>query len=104
MIVEERTYTVQPGRAKEWLDHYEKTGWPVQQRHLGKCIGFFLSEIGELNKIVHLWAYDDLAHRERARAAMVQDPEWATFVNGNPPVLIAQEACILKPVSFSPLQ
>ena len=104
MIVEERTYTLAPGKAKEWLDFYEKVGWPVQQRHLGRCIGFFVSEIGTLNQIVHLWAYDDLAHRERARAAMVLDPEWATFVKGTPSVVLAQEARILKPVPFSPLQ
>jgi hypothetical protein len=104
MIVEQRTYTVQAGKAKEWLDFYEKFGWPVQQRHLGRCIGFFLSEIGTLNQIVHLWAYDDLAHRERARATMVLDPDWAVFIKGTPHVVLAQESTILKPVSFSPLQ
>jgi hypothetical protein len=104
MIVEERIYTVQAGKAKEWLDFYERHGFPVQQRHLGKCIGFFITEIGPLNTIVHLWAYDDLAHRERARATMMLDPDWATFVKGTPHVVLAQEARILKPVSFSPLQ
>ncbi len=104
MIVEERIYTVQPGKANVWLEHYEKTGWPVQQKHLGRCIGFFITEIGELNQIVHLWQYDDLAHRERARAEMMKDPDWAVFVAGNPPVIIKQEARVMKPVSFSPLQ
>ena len=104
MIVEERVYTLQVGKAKEWLDYYEQYGWPVQQRHLGRCIGFFVTELGTLNQVVHLWAYDDLAHRERARATMVQDPDWATFVKDLPHVVVAQEARILKPVSFSPLQ
>jgi hypothetical protein len=104
MIVEERIYTIAVGKAKEWLDFYEAYGWPVQQRHLGRCIGFFVTEIGPLNKIVHLWAYDDLAHRERARATMMQDPDWAVFVKGTPHVVHDQESRILKPVSFSPLQ
>jgi hypothetical protein len=104
MIVEERIYKIQPGKANVWLEHYEKTGWPVQQKHLGRCIGFFVSEIGELNLVVHLWQYDDLAHRERARAAMMQDPDWALYIKDNPPVLLAQEARILKPTSFSPLK
>jgi hypothetical protein len=104
MIVEERIYTIQAGKAKEWLDFYEQYGFPVQQRHLGPCIGFFITEIGPLNTIVHLWSYDDLAHRERARATMMQDPDWAIFVKGTPQVVIAQESRIMKPVSFSPLQ
>jgi hypothetical protein len=104
MIVEERTYTAQVGRAQEWLDYYEKHAFPIQQKYLGKCIGFFVTEIGELHKIVHLWAYDSLAHRETARATMMQDPDWKKFVEGHPKVLIAQESRILKPTAFSPLK
>jgi hypothetical protein len=104
MIVEERVYTVQVGKAKVWLDYYEQFGFPVQQRHLGRCLGFFVTEIGTLNQIVHLWAYDSLAHRETARATMVKDPDWATFVHGLPPVVVTQECRIMTPASFSPLQ
>jgi len=35
-------------------------------------VGFFVSDIGPLNQVVHLWAYDSLAHREAARATMAQ--------------------------------
>ena len=105
MIVEERTYTAHVGRAKEWLDYYGEHGFPVQQRHLGRCIGFFTTEIGPLNVIVHLWAYDDLAHRESARAKMVQDPDWKAFVSGGPKgCLLSQETRILLPTAFSPLK
>jgi hypothetical protein len=105
MIVEERIYTANVGRAKEWLDYYAEAGFPVQQRHLGKCIGFFTTEIGPLNVIVHLWAYDNLAHRESARAKMAQDPDWHKFVTGGPKgCLLDQESRILNPTSFSPLK
>ena len=72
MIVEERCYTAQVGRVKEWVDYYEKHAFPIQQKYLGKCIGFFTTEIGTLHQIVHIWAYDSLAHRETARANMMQ--------------------------------
>ena len=104
MIVEERIYTVQIGKAKEWLDFYGEHGFPVQQKHLGKCIGFFTSEIGALNQIVHLWAFESLAHRETARAEMAKDPAWHAYVAGQPKVLISQENRILIPAAFSPLQ
>jgi hypothetical protein len=105
MIVEERTYTAHVGRAKEWIEYYAEHGFPVQQRHLGRCIGFFTTEIGTLNQIVHLWAYDSLAHRESARAKMAQDPDWHKFVNGQPKgCLMNQESRIMTPTAFSPLK
>jgi hypothetical protein len=105
MIVEERCYTAQVGRAKEWLDYYEKHAFPIQQKYLGKCIGFFTTEVGTLNQIVHLWAYDSLAHREAARAKMAQDPGWQKFVAEQPKqLLVSQETRILNPTSFSPLK
>jgi hypothetical protein len=104
MIVEERIYTAQSGRAKEWVDFYGEHGLPIQQRLLGKLIGFFTSEIGELNKIVHLWAYDSLAHREQCRADLMKDPAWQAYLKDAPKVLIAQENRILVPTAFSPLK
>ena len=105
MIVEERIYTAQPGAAKTWLDYYEEHGLPIQLRHLGKLIGFFQTEIGaSLNQIVHLWAYESLAHREAARAKMALDPDWPKYLSGAPKVLTHQEVRILNPVSFSPLK
>lgn len=105
MIVEERTYTAVVGRAKEWVDYYGEHGFPVQVRHLGKCIGFFVTEIGPLHQIVHLWSYDNLAHRESARAKMLQDPDWHKFVAGQPKgALISQETKIMVPTAFSPLK
>ena len=104
MIVEERCYTAQVGKAKEWLDYYEKHAFPIQQKYLGKCIGFFTTEIGTLHQIVHLWAYDNLAHREAARAKMFQDPDWQKFMAEQPKVLVSQETRIMNPTSFSPLK
>jgi hypothetical protein len=104
MIVEERIYTAQVGRAKEWIEYYGEHGFPIQQRHLGRCIGFFQTAIGTLDMIVHLWAYDDLAHRDAAREKMAADPEWHKFVTGQPKVLTKQETRIMVPTSFSPLK
>jgi hypothetical protein len=105
MIVEERQYTIQVGRVKEWLDFYEANGFAVQQKYLGKCIGFFVTEIGTLNQVVHLWAYDDLAHRETARATMAKDPAWHAYLSGQPKgAIVTQDIRIMIPTSFSPLK
>lgn len=105
MILEIRTYFAHPGKVHAWLENYEKGGLAVQKRMLGRLVGFFTSEIGELNKIVHLWAYDSLADREARRAAMAKDPEWLAFLKNSPPgLLVSQDAQIYNPTSFSPLK
>ena len=104
MIVEERIYTMQPGKVQEWLAFYGERGLPVQQRLLGKLIGFFSSEIGTLNQVVHLWAYDSLAHREQCRANLAKDPDWQAYQRDSPKVIQAMENRILVPASFSPLK
>jgi hypothetical protein len=107
MILEVRTYTAQTGGGTaRWLEHYEKYGLPPSKRHLGQLVGFFTSEIGPLNQIVHMWRYESLADRETRRAALYADPDWQFFLkNGpQPSPLISQESKILVPTSFSPMK
>lgn len=87
----------------EYLERYEKVALPIQRRHLGQLVGFFVTDIGPLNQVVHIWAYEDIADRERRRANMAADPEWKAFLKLNGGSFVAQENKILKPTSFSPL-
>ena len=105
MIVELRTYTVKPLRAQDFLQLYEQAALPLQKKHLGNLIGFFVSEVGALNEVVHLWAYDSLAERERRRHAMEQDPGWPLYRKAlrELDVIEKQETKLLKSVSFSPI-
>ena len=56
-IVECRTYRLRPGTVKPFLDLYQRKGFPVQSKHLGDPVGYYYTEIGPLNQIVHMWAY-----------------------------------------------
>ena len=70
VIIDHRTYDILPGRLKDYVGLYETKGWPMQKKHLGNCIGWYTSnDIGELNQIVHMWAYESLDDRARRRAA-----------------------------------
>jgi len=105
MIVDLRTYTMVPGRLAAFLELYEKDGLPIQEKHLGKPIGYFVTEIGTLNQVVHLWGYESQGDRERRRNAMEKDPDWIAYrkksgATGN---VQHQENKILKSTSFSPL-
>lgn len=102
MIVEQRTYKVQPGSVPEYLRTYEDEGLALQLKHLGRLVGYFNTEIGPLNEIVHLWAYEDLLDRDRRRIALSADPAWKTYAPKIFRFIVSQETKILKPTSFSP--
>jgi hypothetical protein len=102
MIVEERIYTAQPGKSLEYLRMYEAEGLAIQRPILGNLVGYFTTEVGTLNQIVHLWAYDDLADRATRRAKLLADPRWKAYAAKVVPLLLTQENKILVPAPFSP--
>lgn len=81
MILDERTYTIQPTRVKDYLDLYEAMGRKVQIRILKSLVGFYTVEVGEVNQLVHMWAYDSMGERERLRAELWQNAEWLAYVD-----------------------
>lgn len=105
MIVELRTYTVKPLRTTDFLQLYERAALPLQKKYLGQLVGFFVSELGPLNQVVHLWAFESLAERERRRMEMEADPGWALYRQAlrELDVILEQESKILKSVPFSPV-
>ena len=102
MIVEQRTYTVPHGTMTTYLERYEKHALPVQMKHLGRLLGFYVTEIGTLNQVVHLWAYDSLSDREQRREKLAADPAWQEFTRINAGSFVHQEVKIMKPARFSP--
>jgi NIPSNAP len=104
MIVEERCYTVKPGTVQLYYRDYDPRGLEIQKRILGNLIGYFHTEIGELNQIVHLWGYDSLAERERRRALLAADREWQDYLAQSPDIIVRMESRILVPAPFSPIR
>jgi hypothetical protein len=104
MIVEQRTYTLQPGVLPELLETYEREGMAVHRRILGNMIGYFYTEIGPLNQIVHLWGYDSLEDRARRRAELAANEQWGAYVTKGVKFLQTQESKILVPAPFSPIK
>jgi len=100
MIVEERIYTLKPGKAPEYLRLYEQEGMAIQRPILGNLVGYYSTEIGPLNVVVHLWAYEDLADRTRRRAQLVADPRWQAYVPKIQPLVETQENRILNTAPF----
>ena len=106
MIVDQRTYTVKPGMLADYVKLYQELGWPLQQKYLGTCLGWYTVAEGPLNTVVHMWRFDSQGDREQRRAAMVKDPAWQEFIaiSKEKGYLLKQENVFLTPTSFSPQQ
>ena len=100
MYVEERTYTLKPGTVPEYLKHYQHEGMAVQLRHLPHMVGYYFTEVGTLNCIVHMWAYESLDDRDKRRAGMQADPAWQAYVAKIRPLMERQETRVMKCAPF----
>ena len=104
MIVEERDYTLKPGKLATFVQTYKDHGLQLQLDYLGTFHGYFTSEIGELNHVVAWWSFDSLDDRQARRARMVADPRWQAYLAMVGDLLHLQTTRILSPVAFSPLR
>ncbi|MEN5302550.1 MULTISPECIES: NIPSNAP family protein [unclassified Pseudomonas] len=97
-IVDHRIYTIRPRCMAAFLEAFEQLAMPILRRHLGTPLGFYVSSIGPLNQVVHLWGYDSLEDFERRSAARDADPDFAAYLQATRDLVVAQETRIIKPV------
>jgi hypothetical protein len=79
VLYEIRTYTCKPGTMSEQLDIYRQYGLEPQARLLGQPLLYATTEVGPLESYTHIWMYDDLADRQRKRAAMYRDEQFQEY-------------------------
>jgi len=100
MIVEMRTYTLAAGKTAEFLKIYQSEGMAIQLPILGTMVGYYSTEIGPLNQIVHMWGYKDLEDRRKRRAKLAAHKSWPGVVAKVRPLILTQESKILIPAPF----
>src|SRR5258708_12815337 len=74
MIYELRTYTVKPGTLGDMVKAASTVSRAVRGDNYGKLEGYWFTEIGPLNQVMHLWSYPDLNERSRLRAELAKNP------------------------------
>ena len=104
MFIEKRTYTLYPGKVADYMKIYQADGLAIQTRILPKLVGWYYSDIGELNQIVHMWAYEDMKQRTTKRAELGADPGWQSYVAKVRPLVMRQESQILMPAPWNPVK
>lgn len=97
MIIEMRTYTLQPGTLAE-VEKRFGASLPNREKH-SKLAAFWHTEVGPLNQIIHVWAYDSFEQRAKVRTAATKEEGWP------PPIrefVVSQQSEIFNPAPFSP--
>jgi hypothetical protein len=102
MIVEMRSYLLVPGKLPEFMRLMGDEGIAIEQPVLGRLLGFYSTEIGAINKVVHLWGYTSFEDRQQRRAALAALGAWVAFVPKVQPLIREMNNEILNPAPFSP--
>jgi hypothetical protein len=97
MIFEMRTYLMKPGSIPEVEKRFGE-GLPARAR-LSRFGGFWRTEVGTLNQIIHVWPYKDLNEREAIRAKAIETGVWPVKIQE---FVVAMESKILYAAPFSP--
>eukprot|EP00052_Salpingoeca_macrocollata_P030924 m.321477 g.321477 ORF g.321477 m.321477 type:complete len:237 (+) comp25422_c0_seq1:126-836(+) len=101
-IFELRTYSIQPQHFGEFLSlTNEKIGLRTAHSPL---IGYWTSEYGGLNEVVHIWEYDSYTQRAGVRKALAGDQEWQkSYMSKMTPMLQKQDNIVMYQLPFVPI-
>ena len=99
MIHELRIYTVRTGTVPTVAKNAGEVGRAIRGDNYGKLEGYWITEIGPLNQVCHLWSYKDLNERDRLRGELAKNERWTKeyipLIRGN---LVRQDIRLLNPV------
>jgi hypothetical protein len=63
MILEMRTYVLKPGATHNFVERFAEG--LTARLQFSKLLGLWTSEVGGLNRVVHVWPYESFEDRER---------------------------------------
>ena len=99
MIYELRTYTLRAGTGPAVAKNAGEVGRAIRGDDYGKLEGYWLTEIGPLNQVMHLWSYADLNDRHRLRGELAKNERWAKeYIPLVREHLVRQDIRLLDPI------
>ena len=97
MIYELRTYTVKPGTLGDMVKAASTVSRDIRKDEYGKLEGYWSTEIGPLNQVMHLWSYSDYEERAKLRAELSKNPRWTgEYLPLIRPLLLRQDVRLLN--------
>ncbi|MES2631488.1 MAG: NIPSNAP family protein [Pseudomonadota bacterium] len=77
MLLEFRFNRLRPRSIPEYQTRFEQA--LAERALLSPLLGFWTTEVGNLDEVVELWAYDDAAHRDHVRAQAARLQAWSAL-------------------------
>lgn len=104
-LYELRTYTLYVGKMAEAVKLYSELGFPAMQKggQDKKLVGYFQSDCGTINQLVHMWKFDNDADRRAHWAALFSNKDFIDgFAAKFRPLVMTQEVKLLLPAPWGP--
>jgi NIPSNAP len=104
-VYELRTYTLHAGKMPELVKLFQEIRFAALQKggQDKKLVGFFQSDTGTMNQLIHLWKFDGDADRRAHWAAVRANTD---LVEGSfpkfRPLVMTQEAKLLQAAPWGP--
>ena len=97
-IYEMRTYNIVPAHYPAFL---KLTAEKIHMRTShSPLLGYWTSELGGLNEVIHIWGYQSLVQRQKVRNALGTDNKWSDeYMARMRPMIQSQENIIMVPES-----
>ena len=97
MIYELRTYTVRPGTLGDMIKAASTVSHDIRKNDYGKLEGYWSTEIGPLNQVLHMWSYNSFDERALMRAELAKNPRWTSeYIPLIRPLLVRQDVRLLS--------
>ena len=101
MIYDMRTYDIAMGKTQEYMAAVREIALPVRESYGIKLAGWYYTDVGTLNRVVHIWAYRDYAHFDEAREAFRTDERWVNdYVPRVKGMILRQENQLMRASDF----
>jgi hypothetical protein len=103
-LFELHTYQIYVGQLGEVVKIYGEFGWPALKNggFDAKLVGYFTSDTGGLNQLVHLWKFDDDADRRNHWATLFKDADFMAFGGKIRPLIMTQTVQLLNEAPWGP--
>jgi len=98
-------YTARLRKMAEAVKLYQEIGFPALQKggQDKKLVGYFQSDTGTINQLIHLWKFDDDADRRAHWAGLSANKDFVEgFASKFRPLLMTQEVKLLQAAPWGP--